>query len=121
MHQQGYLRLCHRLLHLESGGIHLHLRSYRLSKIAKYSWYYLMRNKIESIVHSKYEGEERIHKHRSMMKLSFDSIFYTFVTILAYVLFRNEYWFPTMVGGCGSCSMLYKDYPNWPAGSSSKL
>lgn len=55
------------------------------------------------------------------MKLSFDSIFYTFVTALAYILFRNDYWFPSMVGGCGSCSMIYKDYPNWPAASSSKL
>lgn len=40
---------------------------------------------------------------------------------MAYAMFRGDYWFPSMVGGCGSCSQIYKDYPNWPAGSRSKL
>lgn len=99
---------------MEFSGIHLHLCTSSPTKIAKYSWYYLMRNKIEALVHHKYEGEERTHKLRFMLKLSFDSIFYTFCTIMAYVLFRNDYWFPSMVGGCGSCSQLYKEFPNWP-------
>jgi hypothetical protein len=89
--------------------------------IVKYSWFYLMSSRIEAMVHSKYEGEERAHKHRSILKLSFDTIFYSLVTIMAYTMFRNDYWFPSMVGGCGSCSQIYKDYPNWPADSRFKL
>lgn len=76
---------------------------------------------MESIVNSKYEGEERIHKHRFILKLSFDTIFYTGCTIMAYVLFRNSYWFPSLVGGCGSCSQIYRDFPNWPAASKTSL
>ena len=73
-----------------------------------------MKGRMEKIVHPKYEGEERVRKLNSMLKLSNDAIFYTFVTILAYFLFRNEYWFPTMAGGCGACDKSYQDYPNWP-------
>lgn len=67
-----------------------------------------MRGQIEAIVHKKYEGEERAYKTQCVQKLTFDTIFYTFVTILAYLLFREEYWFPEMVGGCGSCPQIYK-------------
>lgn len=56
---------------------------------------------MESIVHSKYVGEERIYKTMVVKKLSFDSVFYSATTILAYVLFREEYWFPSIVGGKG--------------------
>jgi ceramide synthetase len=67
-----------------------------------------MKGRIESIIHSKYEGEERAHKTTFVLKLSFDTIFYTSVTVFAYLLFRQEYWFPSMAGGCGSCSQIYK-------------
>jgi hypothetical protein len=80
-----------------------------------------MQNRIESILLPKYIGEERVRKLRVCLKLSNDTIFYTFVTVLAYVLFRNEYWFPTMVGGCGSCDKVYKDFPNWPSTSRYEL
>jgi hypothetical protein len=43
------------------------------------------------------------------------------MTALGYVLFRNEYWFPGMVGGAGECSQIYRDYPNWPADGRFKL
>ena len=76
---------------------------------------------MEKMVHEKYVGEERVRKLRSMLKLSNDSIFYTIITVFAYVLFRNEYWFPTMVGGCGACSEMYRNYPNWPNNSQFKL
>ena len=76
---------------------------------------------MEKLVAPKYTGEERVRKLRSMLKLSNDSIFYSVVTILAYVFFRNEYWFPSMVGGCGSCEKIYKDYPNWPDNTRYKL
>jgi ceramide synthetase len=80
-----------------------------------------MRSRIETILHAKYEGEERIYKLNSVTKLSLDSIFYSFTTILAYALFRNEYWFPSIVGGCGACGQIYKEYPNWPTDSAAKL
>jgi len=67
-----------------------------------------MISKIEAILHSKYEGEERIYKLNSVTKLSLDSVFYSFTSILAYYLFKDEYWFPSIVGGCGQCSQIYK-------------
>ena len=73
------------------------------------------------MINPRYEGEERVRKLKSMLKLSHDSIFYAFVTFVAYVMFRSEYWFPSMVGGCGSCDKIYKDYPNWPADSRLKI
>jgi hypothetical protein len=47
-----------------------------------------MSSKIESILHNKYEGEERIYKLKSVTKLSLDSVFYSFTSLLAYYLFR---------------------------------
>lgn len=74
-----------------------------------------MRNKMDSILNAKYIGEERVYKLNSVMKLSLDSVFYTFTSLLAFVLFREEYWFPTLVGGSGKCEKMYKEYPNWPS------
>ena len=62
-----------------------------------------------------------MHKTRSLLKLSFDAVFYSCVTIFAYTLFRKEYWFPSMAGGCGSCSQIYKEYPSWPVDSRAHL
>lgn len=50
-----------------------------------------------------------------MLKLSYDSLFYTLSTLISYFTFANEGWFPLAVGGEGSCNNIYKDYPNWPA------
>ena len=36
-------------------------------------------------------------------------------------MFRNEYWFPSIVGGCGSCSEIYKEYPDWPTNKRTEL
>lgn len=108
MRVEGFLRDIDGLYGVEFGGLRGHLRTIHLNQCVKYSWFYFLEAYIESIVHSKYEGEERVHKTRSLLKLSFDSLFYTFVTVFAYVLFRDEYWFPSMAGGCGSCSQIYK-------------
>lgn len=62
----------------------------------------------------KYEGEEREKKTKYVLKLSYDACFYSFTTIAAYIFFREEYWFPSIIGGCGECSKLYQDYPDWP-------
>jgi ceramide synthetase len=82
--------------------------------VVKYSYYHFMKGVVERVLHSKYEGEERIYKVNSVLKLSLDSVFYSFTTVLAYILFRDEYWFPSIVGGCGECAQIYRDYPNWP-------
>jgi hypothetical protein len=49
-----------------------------------------------------------------MLKLSYDTLFYTIATTAVYLTFREEHWFPTAVGGCGACSQIYREYPNWP-------
>lgn len=56
--------------------------------VVKYSYYHFMKGWVESILHSKYEGSERVYKTHSVLKLSLDSVFYSFTTILAYILFR---------------------------------
>lgn len=40
---------------------------------------------------------------------------------MAFVFFRKEYWFPSIVGGCGECAKIYKDYPDWPAEKRTEL
>ena len=68
-----------------------------------------MKQYLESILHPKYEGEERIYKLNSIVKLSLDSVFYASTTVFAYYLFREQYWFPSIVGGCGQCGQIYKE------------
>ena len=72
-----------------------------LFQVTKYSYYHFMRNKIYEIVDRKYEGEEKDRKTTYLLKFSYDSCFYLFTTIVAYVFFREEYWFPSIIGGCG--------------------
>ena len=67
-----------------------------------------MEDKIGKIVHPRYEGKERTRKLQSMLRTSYGTIVYIVSTLLAYSLFRKEYWFPSMVGGCGACSEIYK-------------
>jgi hypothetical protein len=80
-----------------------------------------MRNTIDGILHVKYSGPEREYKLKALLKFSIDTVFYSCMTFMAYYLFRDEYWFPWPLGGNGSCSDLYKEYPNWPSASASKL
>ena len=49
-----------------------------------------------------------------MQKLSFDSVFYSIISLYCFWVFNQEYWFPQVTGGEGSCSQIFKDYPNWP-------
>ena len=50
-----------------------------------------------------------------LLKLSYDTIFYTISTVICYSIFSSEYWFPTAAGGSGACSRIYEEYPNWPS------
>ncbi len=47
-----------------------------------------MKNIIYQIINNKYEGEERDRKTKYVLKLSYDSCFYSFTTIVAYIFFR---------------------------------
>jgi hypothetical protein len=48
-----------------------------------------MKPTVNSLLHSKYEGEERVYKLNSVLKLSLDTAFYSFTSIMAYVFFRD--------------------------------
>jgi hypothetical protein len=65
------------------------IRNYALIKVMKYSYYHFMRNRIAGILHSKYQGEERVYKLNSVLKLSLDSVFYSLTTVFAYFLFKD--------------------------------
>lgn len=56
-----------------------------------------------------------------LQKLSFDSIFYACISLYCYFAFRQEYWFPQSAGGEGSCNLIYRDYPDWPASRRSEM
>ena len=49
-----------------------------------------------------------------LLKLTYDTLFYTTSTVICYGIFREEHWFPMWAGGCGSCRQIYDSYPNWP-------
>lgn len=68
----------------------------------------VMEKPIESIIHPKYDSEIKANKVKFMLKMSYDSIFYTVATLCAYLTFKDEYWFPGSVGGCGACGQIYK-------------
>lgn len=76
---------------------------------------------IEKVINPAYDPETREVKKQFMLKLSYDTIFYTIATFCSYFTFRQEYWFPSSVGGCGACSQIYKEYPDWPQGKKTEL
>lgn len=80
-----------------------------------------MRGPIKKIIDPSYNTETMEKKVKFMLKLSYDTIFYSATTVTSYLTFRNEYWFPSSVGGCGACSNLYREYPNWPADSNTSV
>lgn len=92
-----------------------HLRNNNLTKAAKSSYFSFMSKPLSSILNPSYSGELRNSKLQFMLKLSYDTIFYSIATLASYLTFRNENWFPSAVGGCGTCGQIYKDYPNWPS------
>lgn len=69
---------------------------------------------ISKLLNPSYDLETKKNKTQFMLKLSYDTIFYSIATICSYLTFKDEHWFPKAVGGCGSCSQIYQEYPNWP-------
>lgn len=67
-----------------------------------------MAKPIEQILNPNYDIDTKEKKLQFMLKLGYDTMFYLIATAASYLTFRNEYWFPTAVGGCGACSQIYK-------------
>ena len=53
-------------------------------------------------------------KLESTLKLTYDTFFYLFTAGTAFVLFRDQSWFPGWVGGKGSCQNIYREFPDIP-------
>lgn len=104
---QELLRICYRFLQMVHFRVLHCFCNYYLTQAAKYSYFNLMAKPIERILNPNYDGETRDKKTQYMLKLSYDTIFYTIATAASYLTFRKEYWFPTAVGGCGSCAKIY--------------
>jgi hypothetical protein len=56
---------------------------------AKYSYFYLMAKPIERILNPAYDAETKDKKIQFMLKLSYDTIFYTVATLTSYFTFRK--------------------------------
>lgn len=67
------------------------------------------------LVKEKYQGEEKERKVDQLKKLSFDFLFYSAISVYGFLQFRDQYWFPEILGGQGKCIQIYQDYPNWPS------
>ena len=81
----------------------------------KYGYFKLMHNYLSGILSPKVENEQdRAYRLNSLKKLTFDTIYYTCMTVITFRVFSKEHWFPTFIGGEGSCNQIYRHYPNWP-------
>lgn len=69
----------------------------------------------------KYEGDARTLKAKGVAKLVFDTWFYFSTTLSAFLIFRKEPWFTSMIGGEGKCSNMYTHYPDWPVEKRNEL
>jgi ceramide synthetase len=58
--------------------------------------------------------EDREEKGRKFAKWIGSIIYYSFSTFLCFFLFRKEFFFPTILGGEGECSLIFHGYPNFP-------
>lgn len=57
--------------------------------IVKYSYFNFMKTPILKILNPSYEGEEKERKLQFMLKLSYDTVFYSLATICSYISFGN--------------------------------
>lgn len=82
-----------------SNWIYHNFRIVSLIQATRYGYYKTVRSYMNKFVKSKYQGQDRDRKIDVFLKLSFDAIFYLIVTIYFFIEFRQEYWFPSAVGG----------------------
>lgn len=75
----------------------------------------------KKVLNEKYEGDSRRRKLESFLKLSYDSVFYLSTSAAAFILFREEPWFPSWAGGCGKCENIYLNYPGIPSAKKDEL
>lgn len=57
----------------------------------------------------------------SVLKLSYDTIFYITATCWCFYLFRDEPWFPNWVGGSGRCENIFLNYPGIPSAKKDEI
>jgi len=51
----------------------------------------------------------------------FDVLLHGVLTIVCFVIFKDENWFPSLLGGNVGCSHILDGYPNWHIASLFKL
>lgn len=118
--EAGVLRVHVRLVH--PGELPVHAGTCVATQGSKYGYYALARNYFDRhVLMEKYEGESRRLKLESVLKLSYDSLFYLCTSAVAFVLFRQEPWFPNWVGGSGKCENIFMNYPAIPSAKKSEL
>jgi len=62
----------------------------------------------------KYQGEERVQRVDKIVKLTYDSLFYTTSIVFAYCAFSHTYVIPKSLFGEGDCMGIFRDYPSKP-------
>lgn len=89
---------------------------------SQYLYYNLASNYFDKhFLLDKYEKESRKLKLESVLKLSYDTVFYLCTTIICYCLFSNEPWFPNWAGGSGKCENIFLNYPAIPSSKKNQL
>lgn len=64
------------------------VRTLNLMKAAKKSYFKLMNKPIANLLNPSYEGEVKRAKLQFMLKLTYDTIFYSLATVISYLTFR---------------------------------
>lgn len=92
-----------------------HICTCTLTQVTRYGYNALCKDFLDNrVLSDKFDGEVRKRKLQSLMKLSYDTVFYSTTSIGALFMFRGEPWFPVWLGGSGSCKNIYSSYPNIP-------
>ncbi|CAD8188299.1 unnamed protein product [Paramecium pentaurelia] len=74
---------------------------------------YLVFDYVSKSLDKKYIGLDRQLRVQKIIKWIYDTFYYSVVTIFAYIVFRDEKWFPSQLGGTKFTETMY-DFPNMP-------
>jgi len=58
--------------------------------------------------------EERDERAKKYCKWVGSVVYYTLSTVIAFILFRDQFFFPVILGGDAQCSDIFFSYPNVP-------